>query len=103
MLTYTLPDARLDRGELALDIIGNDETLSTGRFEIVVTGLELQNPWCSVGELGTSGGCTLIRESDVYRVVVSPLDPGDGITIGGTITGRTAPVNVPIPPIPPRR
>ena len=29
VLTYTLPDARLSTGELALDIIGNDETLAT--------------------------------------------------------------------------
>ena len=59
VLTYTLPDARLSSGELALDVIGTDETLPTDRFEVVVTGLQLDDPLCNVGAFGTSGGCTL--------------------------------------------
>ena len=58
---YTLPDARLTTGLLALDIIGTEETLATDRFEVVVTGLELDDPLCNVGSRGTSGGCTLDR------------------------------------------
>ena len=76
VLTYTLPDARLSTGELALDIIGTDETLETERFEIVVTGLELDDPLCNVGGSGAAGGCELERDGDVYRAVISPLEPG---------------------------
>jgi hypothetical protein len=102
-LAYTLPDARLDGGELALDIISAGEELETRRFEIVVAGLELENPLCNVGDYDDEGGCTLERDGDVYRAVISPLDAGNGITIGGTIVGRTDPVEVAVPPIPERR
>jgi uncharacterized membrane protein YgcG len=103
VLAYTLPDAQLSTGNLALDIIGTDETLETGRFEVVVEGLEIENPKCSVGGLGTSGGCTLARDGDVYRAVISPLKAGQGITIGGTVTGRTTVVEAADPPLPKRR
>jgi uncharacterized membrane protein YgcG len=103
VLTYTLPDARLSSGELALDIIGNEETLETGRFEVVVTGLQLDDPRCNVGGFGASGGCALEPDGGVYRAVVSSLEPGDGITIGGRITGRTDSVAVPEPVLPARR
>ena len=51
-LAYTLPDARLSTGQLALDIIGTDETLETERFEVVVAGLALEDPLCNVGSFG---------------------------------------------------
>ena len=103
VLAYTLPAAQLSTGQLALDIIGTDETLETGRFEVVVKGLELDDPKCSVGATGTSGGCTLERDGDVYRAVISPLKPGQGITIGGTITGRIPVGETVDPPLPKRR
>ncbi len=103
VLAYTLPDARLSDGRLALDIIGTDETLTTERFEVAVTGLELAEPLCNVGASGTSGGCELVPDGDVYRAAIGPLEPGDGITIGGRITGRPEPVNVAEPPLPDRR
>ncbi len=103
VLSYTLPDARLTSGDLALDVIGNEETLSTDHFEVVVTGLQLDDPLCNVGSRGATGGCTLEPDDGVYRAVISPLEPGQGITIGGTIVGRTDPVSVPEPPLPMRR
>ena len=103
VLTYTLSDAQLSSGQLALDIIGNEETLETKRFEVVVTGFDLINPQCNVGTSGTSGGCTLTRDGDLYRVVFSPLKAGDGITIGGTIAGRTPIAQAADPPLPKRR
>ena len=39
-----MPDAQLSTGQLALDIIGTDETLETDKFEVVVAGLELDDP-----------------------------------------------------------
>ncbi len=108
VLEYTLPDARISTGELALDVIGTTEELETGRFEVVVTGMELDGPLCNVGSFGASGGCTLARDSaadaPLYRTVIEPLRSGEGITIGGTILDAGAPLaDVPIPDIPERR
>jgi uncharacterized membrane protein YgcG len=103
VLTYTLPDALVTTGRLALDIIGTDEELETGRFEVVVAGMELIEPQCSVGTTGTSGGCELRRDGDEYRAVVEPLEPGQGITIGGTIASVGTPPVVPEPALPERR
>ncbi len=102
-LDYTLPEAQVSKGVLALDIIGNQEEFDTGRFEVVVAGMELTDPTCNVGAAGASGGCTLARDGDVYRVVISPLAAGQGITIGGTITNVSSPAAVPTPAIPARR
>jgi hypothetical protein len=106
ILSYTLPDAHLSTIGLALDIIGNPrkpEEFETGRFEVVVTGLDLDDPQCSVGAKGTKGGCTLAQDGDVYRAVISPLKPAQGITIGGTIIGRPAVAEIADPPVPNRR
>ena len=102
-LGFTLPDARLSSGELALDIIGTDETLETGRFEVVVVGFDLSETRCNVGRIGASGGCSLSRVGDVHRAVIEPLAPGEGITIGGTIEGIVAFELPDPPPIPERR
>ena len=103
VLTYTLPAARLSTGELALDVIGTDETMPTEQFEIIVSGLSLDDPTCNVGAAGATGGCTLAPDGETYRAVISPLDRGEGVTIGGAILGRTAPVEVADPAIPARR
>lgn len=103
ILAYTLPDALVSTGQFALDIIGTDETFETGRFEVVVAGLDLIGPRCNVGGQGASGGCTLKRDGDVYRAVISPLQAGQGITIGGTITGAIPVAQAADPPLPKRR
>ena len=100
VLTYTLPDAQLSTGKLALDIIGTDETFETGWFEVVISGFTLVDPTCNNGSFAAVGGCTLTPEGSDYRVVFSPLKPGQGITIGGTITAITQPVLPPEPNLP---
>jgi uncharacterized membrane protein YgcG len=101
VLTYTLPDARLSSGSLALDIIGSGETLTTDRFEVVLTGFDLTAPTCNVGLYGTAGGCTLTRDDSsgapVYRVLFAPLEPNYGITVGGTIASLGTPTEIPEP------
>lgn len=103
VLRYTLPDAQLFTGQLALDNIGNEEKVQTDRFEVIVVGLQLDRPLCNVGSRGSSGGCTLAQDGDVYRAVIAPLEKGDGVTIGGTIVGRIAPADVAVNPLPARR
>jgi Predicted membrane protein (DUF2207) len=103
ILAYTLPSARVSTGLLALDIIGTDETLKTDRFEVVVAGFDLVEPRCHVGTSRTEGGCTLERDGDVYRAVISPLKAGEGITIDGLISGRHPVVQPVDPPLPKRR
>lgn len=104
VLTYTLPAARLGTGELALDIIGVDETFETGTFDVVVVGFDLADPKCSVGRAGTSGGCTLQRQADgTLRATIAPLEPHNGITIGGAITALDPNAALPeFPALPPR-
>ena len=97
LLSYTLPDAQLSTGALALDIIDPGEELETGRFEVVLAGFELADTTCNVGGFGDVGGCELVRDGDLYRVVFEPLSAGDGITVGGSIVAITTPVDVPIP------
>jgi hypothetical protein len=52
VLAYTLLEAQLSTGTLALDTIGTNEDLLTERFEVVVTGLQLIDPQCHA-----AGGC----------------------------------------------
>jgi len=99
-LAYTLPDAQISSGSLALDIIGTDETLRTDHFEVVVTGFELADTTCNVGGYGDVGGCELIDDGSTYRVEFRPLEPGEGITIGGRIVGSREVVAVEAPPLP---
>lgn len=102
-LEYTLPNAQISTGQLALDLSDNLTDLETGRFEIVVTGFELTDPLCNTGDFGDVGGCELVRDGDVYRAVIEPLGPHKYVTIGGTITGITEPAEVSAPALPKRR
>ena len=101
-LSYTLPNARISSGQLALDISDENTSLETGRIEIIVTGFELTNPVCQLG-LGATGGCDLARDGDVYRAIIEPFAPNTALTIRGTITAVTEPTEVAVPPVPPRR
>lgn len=103
ILEYTYPAAQVSSGRLALDIIGDTEPFETGRFEVVLTGFELADTTCNVGPSGTIGGCELRADGPNYVVVVEPLPPGDGITVGGRIVSLRAPSPPPTPPIPVRR
>jgi len=98
VLTYTLPNARLSAGTLALDIIGTEEDLQTKRFEVVLSGFVLADPLCNVGGSAAVGGCTLTKDGVLYRTVIAPLEPNTGITVGGTITKLVTPLIVDEPP-----
>jgi uncharacterized membrane protein YgcG len=103
VLEYTLPEARLSSGQLALDIIGSEEEFETSEFEVVLAGFQLTDTTCNVGPFGTVGGCELQADGGLWRVQFSPLPPGSGITVGGAITGVVDPPEVAEPPIPARR
>ncbi len=96
MLEYVLPDAALSSGVLALDVIGNEETFTTDRFEVVLTGFEFGTTSCDTGSYGSFGGCELAGDdAGDYVTVIEPLAPHDGITVGGRIDGF---VDVELPP-----
>ena len=103
VLEYTLPDAQLASGRLALDIIGADDTFVTDRFEVVLTGFELENVTCDTGDRGTFGGCELTRSGNGdYVAIIEPLDPLHAITVGGDITSQSSLAFADVPPLPPR-
>lgn len=91
VLSYTLPDANLTSRHLDLDIIGAGEKFETGRFEVIVSGLVLENPTCHVGQDQAVGGCELVADGADYRVVLTPLHKGDGLTIEGDIVAYSTP------------
>ena len=112
VLSYTYPDARLSELGLLLDIvapegdgwIGDNET---GRFEVLVVGVELADTGCHVGAEGAVGGCTLARvagsEPPEYAVLLEPLPARHGIWIEGRIVAFTTPDAVAVPALPDRR
>jgi uncharacterized membrane protein YgcG len=102
VLSYTLPEARVETGLLALDVI-EEHAFDVGVAEIVVTGFELAQPRCFVGGFGSTDECDLVRDGGVYRATFSDLEAGTGITIDGRITGSTDVLDVPEPPLPDRR
>jgi hypothetical protein len=101
VLEYRLPDANIASGRLDLDIIGNDETFETQRFEVVLTGFDFDAIDCLTGAREALGGCEFDRgEADNLVAVIEPLVPGDGITVSGAIASLTSPT-MPTPPEPP--
>lgn len=110
-LDYLLPDARFEQLGFRFDVVsppggvypGDQET---GRFEVVVTGFELHDTTCDVGDLRDEGGCELARTGDdppEYRAVLEPLESDAGLTVGGGIVGVTDVAAIEAPPIPERR
>ncbi|MCU1365411.1 MAG: hypothetical protein JWN39_1050 [Ilumatobacteraceae bacterium] len=100
VLSYTLPHTGISRGVLNLDIIDAGERFETERFEVVLAGMTLADPTCSVGATGAVGGCTLTSDGAGYRVVFTPLHAGDGVTVRGTVVGFTDAVLPPEPDLP---
>ncbi len=101
ILEYTLPDAEPTPDQLALDIIGTDETFETKRFDIVLTGFDFTDTFCDTGRDNAFGGCEFTRdESGNYTAVVEPLEAGHGITVGGHFAALTSPIAVADPPLP---
>tara|TARA_R110002110_G_scaffold140170_1_gene327290 strand:- start:3054 stop:4898 length:1845 start_codon:yes stop_codon:yes gene_type:complete len=85
-LAYTLPEAQVSGGLLAVNVIGNTETFVTDRFEVVLSGFELTEPRCDTGLFGDFGGCEFAEQPDgSYVAVINDLQPGEGISVGGTI------------------
>jgi hypothetical protein len=107
VLDYTLPDARVSSGALALDIIGTDEAFDTDRFEVILAGFGIETAEavrCDVGGFGDFGGCEFGEVgADEFRTVIEPLEAGRGLTVYAPI-GDIASVELgPRPPLPERR
>jgi uncharacterized membrane protein YgcG len=102
VLAYTLPEARLERGFLALDLI-EAHAFDVGSAEVVLTGFELADPGCFVGGFGSTDECALVRDGGVYRATFTDLEAGTGVTVDGRITGFSDVLDVPEPALPERR
>lgn len=105
---YTLPDAMVTTGLLALDVLSASDdgsrALEIGTFEVVVTGMVLDDPICTFGPSGSTEQCEFVESRDgFYRAVIEPLDEGAGVTVGGTIVAIVDPEPVPPPPLPEQR
>ncbi|HSL73825.1 MAG TPA: hypothetical protein VK853_05140 [Ilumatobacteraceae bacterium] len=101
VLEYTLPAAGVSSGVVFVDVIGNDETFATRRFEVVVTGFDDPLLTCDTGAYDAFGGCEFEADGSGNRVaVIEPLLPGDGITVGIQFSGLGEPVVPPLPPLP---
>lgn len=111
-LAYTYPEARLDELGLALSIVaprggsfpGDQET---ERFEVIVTGMQLENMRCDTGPGGATGGCTLERvpgsEPPEYRAVLEPLPEDAGLSIYADVVSLSGSAKVTPPAIVERR
>ena len=91
-------DAHLSDGTLALDIIGTGDTLETGQLEIIVTGLDLQDPVCNVGTAGAVGGCTLPAAEASTGPWSAPCFPAKASRSAGRSRRRTDRSTFPSPP-----
>ena len=103
ILEYTLADVGVETGQFLLDVIGNDETLETDRFEVMLTGFDDLETSCDTGAYGAFGGCEfLLDESGNGVAVIEPLAPGDGITVGARFAGLDSAIipRLPDPPAP---
>ena len=68
VLSYTLPNAQLSTGQLALDIIGDPlhpEQFETRRFEVILAGFELQDPTCIAAAAGSCDRVVTVRDGRV--------------------------------------
>ena len=106
LLDYTLPEARVSSGELALDIIGTDETFDTDHFEVILAGFGIDDAdavRCDVGGFGAVGGCEFDQVGDdEFLAVIEPLEAGEGITVYAPVGDRSTPL-LAGPPVPPER
>lgn len=107
VLEYTLPDARVTTGELALDVIGTDETFETDRFEVILTGFGIDDAdaiRCDVGGPGAFGGCGFeAAGTDEFSTVIEPLEAGQGISVFAPVGEIATPEPPPLPPLPDQR
>lgn len=99
VVEYTLRG--LADGTLDLDVLSGDDEFPTEHVEVVVTGFELSDTSCHVGF--RDDACTVTAGGGVYRLVADDVAAGEGVRLNSTVVARTDPVEVPVPPVPPRR
>ncbi|MGA1565852.1 MAG: DUF2207 family protein [Ilumatobacteraceae bacterium] len=101
VLAYTLPAAPMDQN-FNLSVIDPGEEFETGRFTVVLDGFRLDDPLCSVGDLGEIGGCDLTEGDVGQQVVFEPLAAGAGVNLSGSAVIAGEPVGIdPGPTFPP--
>ena len=102
LIAYTLPAARFAAPTFSLDAVGADSDIAIEKVSVVVTGIGLDNPTCSMGGTGANGGCQFAPGAPL-RVDVARLAPHQGITVSGEVTAWGKGDAVISPVIPDRR
>ncbi len=103
VLSYSLPAANMSDGTFAIDAVGTYFELEFVHAEVVVTGIELDQPRCFVGAFAGIDPSAIEQQDGVYRVQLDSLAPGTGVTIDGGIVALTTPAHVDPPSLPARR
>ena len=103
VLTYTLPAAQLSSGSLFLDIIDPGEPFATEDFEVVVTGLTLDDPQCDRRRDRRHRRLRACRRRRPVPRRARPARHRRGRSISGGIVQRFEAPPVAEPPLPDRR
>jgi hypothetical protein len=103
VLEYTLPEANLEGGRLNLDVVGVEDTLSTERITVYLTGMRLASGVCTTGQSRSLDLCD-IGADPVGYVATASLKPGQGMFVGGRVAELIDPLPVLEPSLlPPRQ
>lgn len=101
-ISYVLPTARFARPDFSLDAVGAASAIAIEDVTVVLSGISLDQPRCTVGAAGSDTECPF-DDTSPLRVEVERLDPFEGITISGEVTSWNGGDPVPAPPLPERR
>jgi uncharacterized membrane protein YgcG len=85
VISYVLPLARFASDPFSWDAVGSESEIPIEDVTVVLDGIELADPTCSVGAAGADGGCEVAEADGRQQVVVDQLDPFEGITISGEV------------------
>jgi uncharacterized membrane protein YgcG len=83
-ISYVLPAARFANATFSLDAVGAASAIPIEDVTVVFSGIELDEPRCTVGTTGSEDECAFERGAPL-RLGVDRLDPYEGITVSGEV------------------
>jgi uncharacterized membrane protein YgcG len=103
VISYVLPMARFAADRFSWDAVGAESEIPIEDVTVVLAGIELADPTCSVGAVDADGGCALQQDAGRQQVAVERLDPFEGITVSGEVVRWERGDAVASPPLPERQ